>query len=185
MDDWLAEFRIDPLLCQHFNGSKSEAIIKGNCKFLPLLMGKKKSISGLIQFDVSWQRSAWKNVRLRLIALRYGARGDDDRCGGRVDNFREVLGEAAVAIKPSQCALDQPAAGKDDETLGCGIAKRSAAFRGSGALAVDHCGAGRCLPAYRLVPDQQQGMAQREQQPVVAPQVEPAPHRPLARAPTV
>lgn len=31
----------------------------------------------------------------------------------------EVLGEAAVAIEPSQCGFDHPAAWKDDEALGC------------------------------------------------------------------
>jgi hypothetical protein len=32
----------------------------------------------------------------------------------------EVLGEAAVAIEPSQCAFDDPATGQDDKPL-CGI----------------------------------------------------------------
>ena len=35
----------------------------------------------------------------------------------------------------------------------------------------------RCFAACRLAPDQQQGMVEREPQPIVAPQVEPAPHR--------
>jgi len=57
------------------------------------------------------------------------------------------------------------------------IAARPAASRGLHTLAVDRSGAGRSLAAYSFPPNQQQGMIEREPQAVVAPQIEPAPHR--------
>jgi hypothetical protein len=56
------------------------------------------------------------------------------------------------------------------------IAARTAGFRGFDALAVDHPGTGRGFAPGRLAPDQEQGMIERQPQPVVPPQVEPAPH---------
>lgn len=56
------------------------------------------------------------------------------------------------------------------------IAARASAFRGFYALAVDHASTGRSLAAVRLACDHQQGVIDRQPQPVVAPKVEPVPH---------
>ena len=56
------------------------------------------------------------------------------------------------------------------------IATRPAAFRGFHALAVDHAGARRSLPAVRRACNHQQSVIDRQPQPVVAPKVEPVPH---------
>jgi hypothetical protein len=47
-------------------------------------------------------------------------RGDEQPCGCRGDGLLEVLGEATVAVQPSEDSLDNPTAREDDTPL-CGI----------------------------------------------------------------
>lgn len=47
-------------------------------------------------------------------------RSDEQPCSGRGDGLFEVLCEAAVAVQPGQCSLDNPAARENNEAL-CGI----------------------------------------------------------------
>ena len=57
------------------------------------------------------------------------------------------------------------------------VAPRSAGFRGFHALAVDHAGTGRGFAALRFARRHQQRVVDPQPQAIVAPQVEPAPHR--------
>jgi hypothetical protein len=44
--------------------------------------------------------------------------GEEEPSGGAFDGAFEVLGEAAVAVEPSECPLDDPSSGKKLEALG-------------------------------------------------------------------
>lgn len=70
---------------------------------------------------------------------------------------------------------DVPLAALD--LLACITTPRTAAFGGFDALAVDDTGAGRSLAPLRFPPYHEQILVEREPQAIVAPQVEPAPHR--------
>jgi len=63
------------------------------------------------------------------------------------------------------------------DLLACVITPRPAGFRGFYALAIDDASAGRGLAAVRLARGHEQIVVQRLPQAVVAPQIEPAPHR--------
>jgi len=62
--------------------------------------------------------------------------------------------------------------------LACVVTTMVAAFRRSHALAVDHPGTGRCLATLRLSCHHQQGVVDRQPQPVVAPKVDSHQHGP-------